>query len=163
MILWPREAGSPWARFKRSAAQARIAYALAGSAQSTTREAGASSAATTLAARRKLSICSSGRQLVSSSRNGYDKIVRAGVEPASERTIESSIRIYNVNGRLRNMRIRLKTLRPMHQPRPAPPATSKETRRPRSMLLRVISGPKVERYYKLYRDFRQSVFIARRP
>ena len=53
-----RRAGSPWARLRRSAAHARIAYALAGSAQSATREAGASSAATTLAARRKLSICS---------------------------------------------------------------------------------------------------------
>ena len=72
-------------------------------------------------------------RLVTSSRNGYDKIVRAVVEPASKRTIESSIRIYNVNGRLRNMRIRLTAFRPRHQPRPAPPATSKDTRRPRSM------------------------------
>ena len=54
----------------------------------------------------------------------------------------------------------VRALSPMHQLRPAPPATSKETRRPRSMLF-------CERFtgrslLQLVRAFRQSVFYARR-
>ena len=57
------------------------------------------------------------------------------------------------------MRIRLTASRPMHQLRPAPPARSRETRRPRSMLLRACFRSKVDRYCKLCTSVLARAFI----